>query len=354
MLDEPTNHLDIESIRWLESFLKNNFKGTLVFITHDEDFINNTATHILDLDFGEIRIYHQNNYQAFLKEKALLEEQKRVEVKAIENRIKTLQAFVDKNRAKASKAKQAQSRVKLIEKLSIPDVKKSSRVAGVFNFKLTEPSSNQILSVANISKAYGSKSLFKNLSFLVTRGEKIAIMGVNGAGKSTLIKILLAKTSLDHGIVRWGSNLQLEYFSQDHHEDINQSMSMLDWLGERVSEGEQAIRKCLAQLLFVKDDVDKDVLTLSGGECARLLLAKVMLSKPNVLVLDEPTNHMDLETIEALSLALASFQGTLFIVSHNRYIVNKVAKRVLYFTGDGDVIDHLGDYQSIAMKFNLK
>ncbi len=344
LLDEPTNHLDILSIAWLEKFLKNNYQGLVVFISHDMEFIDNLADYILDVDYGEIRQYRPK-YNRFLEEKQLVVEQKLLEKKGIEAKIADMQKFVDRFKAKASKAAQARSRMKMIEKIEIPDLKNSSRIAPTFNFTTKRTSGKQVVKAVELSKAFKNKQLFKHLNLEVQRGEKIAIMGVNGIGKSTLIKILTGTVQYDEGELTWGHEIHTSYFSQDHHELLNQHISVLNWLYEvTTGSSEQQVRKILGQMLFVKDDVEKDILSLSGGESARLLLAKVILESPNLLILDEPTNHMDLETIEALANALASYSGTLIFVSHNRHFINKIATRILYFEQNHHIIDFKGKY----------
>ena len=351
LLDEPTNHLDILSISWLEKFLKNNYKGLVIFISHDLDFIDNLADFILDVDYGEVREYRPK-YERFLEEKKLIVEQKMVEKKSLEAKIADMQKFVDRFKAKASKAAQARSRMKMIEKIEIPDLKNSSRMAPNFQFTPQRPSGKQVLKAENLSKAFKDKQLFKHLNLEVQRGEKIAIMGVNGVGKSTLIKILTGSVQYDEGTLDWGHEVRMSYFSQDHHELLNEHVSVFQWLND-VTTGctEQHVRKILGQMLFVKDDVEKDILSLSGGESARLLLAKVLLESPNLLILDEPTNHMDLETIEALANALASYTGTLIFVSHNRHFIHKIAKRILYFEQNHNVVDFKGKYHDFALQY---
>jgi len=349
LLDEPTNHLDILSIRWLEKFLKNEFKGLVIFISHDLDFIDNLSDYILDLDYGEIRQY-KGNYNQFLAEKQLIVEQKITEKKSAEAKIADMQKFVDKFGAKASKASQARSRMKMIEKIEIPDIKNSSRVAPGFHFSPKRVSGKQVIKAEGISKSFKTRTLFQGLDFEVIRGEKVAIMGVNGIGKSTLTKIIAGALPPDEGNILPGHEVRMSYFSQDHHELLNTSSTVLDWLHDAVSDAnEQQVRKVLGQMLFVKDDVQKDILALSGGEAARLLLAKVMLESPNLIILDEPTNHMDLETIQALAKALSQFTGTVLFVSHNRYFINKIATRILYFSPDQDIIDYKGKYSAFAL-----
>ena len=349
LLDEPTNHLDIISIQWLEVFLKTSFTGLVIFISHDVEFIDNLADHILDIDYGEIKKY-SGKYQKFLAEKQLIQEQKMVEKKSAEDKVAHLQKFVDRFGAKASKAGQARSRQKMIEKIEVPDLINSSRVAPSFNFAPKRLSGKQVCKIEGLSKSFRDKQLFKQLQFEIPRGDKIAIMGVNGRGKSTLLKILMALIEHDEGSVTWGSEIRLSYFSQDHHELLNRSMSVLEWLNELATGcTEQHVRKVLGQMLFSKDDVDKDILSLSGGESARLLLAKVILESPNVLILDEPTNHMDLETIDVLAEALANYTGTLIFVSHNRYFIEKIATRILYFAD----VEGIEDFKGTYVDFNV-
>jgi ATPase subunit of ABC transporter with duplicated ATPase domains len=346
LLDEPTNHLDILSIRWLEKFLKTEFQGLLVFISHDVDFIDHVSNHILDIDYGEVRSY-KGSYVKFLEAKRLVEEQKAVEKKSAENKISEMQRFVDRFGAKASKAAQARSRMKMIEKVEIPDIKHSSRVAPGFQFTESRPSGKHVLQVEGLAKSFKDKTLFEKIKFQIARGEKIAIMGVNGIGKSTMMKLLAGQLEQDAGEIIWGHEARISYFSQDHHELLKTSMTVLQWLTDETrGANDQQIRKMLGRMLFVKDDVEKDILTLSGGEAARLLLAKVMLELPNVILLDEPTNHMDIESIEALGEALSHYKGTLIAVSHNRHFISKIAKRILYFKPGGVILDHHGKYKT--------
>lgn len=345
LLDEPTNHLDIVSIRWFENYLKNEFPGLVLFISHDVEFIDRLANYILDIDYGEIRQY-SGNYAKFLAEKHLIEEQKLHIKKNIEMKIAEMQKFVDRFGAKATKAKQAQSRLKQIEKieLELPDIKHSSRVTPHFHFKPAHQSGKTILKVKGLSKEFRNKKLFEHVSFELHRGEKLAIIGENGMGKSTLIKILIDKLTPDAGTHEWGHNVEISYFSQDHHDLLNQHMPLLEWLTHESSCPEQQVRKILGQVLFTKDEVQKDILTLSGGEAARLLLARIMLANSNVLILDEPTNHLDLEATEALADSLANFDGTLIFVSHNRHFISKIAKRIIFLSRDKGVQDFKGTY----------
>lgn len=350
LLDEPTNHLDILSIAWLERYLKTEFSGLLLFISHDMEFIDRLADYILDVDYGEIRQY-SGNYQKFLAEKQLIETQKQQEKRSAEEKIAAMQSFVDRFRAKASKARQAQSRLKMIEKIVLPDIKQSSRQAPLIQFKQQRPSGKQVLKVQQLTKHYGEKLVLNNVSFEIQRGEKVAILGANGLGKSTLIKVVLGLVKHETGQFQWGHETQIGYFSQDHHDELNQSMTALEWMNEQLPEkSEQVIRQALGQALFSQDDVKKDILNLSGGEAARLLIARLILTQSNVLILDEPTNHLDLEATEALANALKNFSGTVIFVSHNRHFVNKIAGRILYLT-QKKLQDYKGKYDEFADKF---
>lgn len=353
LLDEPTNHLDIISIHWLEKYLKNEFRGLVLFISHDVEFINRLADHILDIDYGEIREY-SGNYDKFLAEKKLIEDQKLHLKKNVEDKIAEMQKFIDRFGASATRAKQAQSRAKMIEKLEVPDIKQSSRGSPLFNFKPHRPSGKQVLEVKNLSKQFQDKKIFNNISFKVSRGERIAIIGENGIGKSTLIKILLGKISTDEGNFEWGHETHISYFSQDHHDLLNTHMNVLEWLsGQAGNAPEQNLRKTLGQVLFKKDDVGKDILALSGGEAARLLLAKIVLEPANVLVLDEPTNHLDIEASEALANALKNYTGTLIFVSHDRHFISKIANRTLYISHDKKLIDYKGSFVDFERLYDI-
>jgi ATPase subunit of ABC transporter with duplicated ATPase domains len=339
LLDEPTNHLDFISIIWLEKYLKNEFSGLLLFISHDVEFINRLADQILDIDYGEIRQY-SGHYEKFLAEKQLIIEQKLQEKRSVELKIASMQSFVDRFRASANRAKMAQSRVKMIAKMEIPDIKQSSRLSPLFQFKSMRPSGKMVVRVKDLSKNFQEKKLFQQLNFEIKRGEKVAIMGENGIGKSTLIKLLLNTIQSDQGSVEWGYETHISYFSQDHHDLLNQHATVLAWL-EQYAAGisEQSIRKTLAQVLFNKEDVLKDILALSGGEAARLLLAKMVLESANVLILDEPTNHLDIEATEALVTALRIYPGTLLFVSHDRHFINKIADRILFISREKKLQD---------------
>jgi len=350
LLDEPTNHLDIFSIRWLEKYLCSDFNGTIIFISHDRNFLNAVASHILDIDYQELRLY-PGNYEKFIKAKKIAEVQKIKEFKNFERKSAELKAFVERFRAKATKARQAQSRVKQLEKMEVPDVKKTSRISPNLFFEQTRPSGKTVITLKNISKKFGNTEVLKNISFEIRRGEKIAIIGPNGVGKSTLLKIILGKIDLDTGSYEWGHEVRTSYFAQDHQEELKGEISAFDWLYSfATNEKIGVIRGMLGRVLLTGDEANKKLYSLSGGESVRLLFARIMLEKSNILILDEPTNHMDLEGVESLSEALKEFDGTVILVSHYRHLVSNVATRIIELTSTG-VRDYPGNYENYLEKF---
>jgi len=335
LLDEPTNHLDILSIRWLEKFLAA-YKGCALVISHDQRFLDNVATHILDVDYGTITIY-TGNYSAFEVEKRLVRERMEAQKERQEKIIAEKRAFVDRFGAKATKARQAQSRLKQIEKIEVVEVAESSRQAPVFRFVPLRPSGKDVLTVVGLSKAYGDKQVLKNVSVAVRRGERLAIIGPNGLGKSTLLKIAMGRLDADVGRAEWGHEVRPGYFAQDHRDLLDdETTTPLKFIEAACpTESQTYVRGQLGRMLFSGDDANKRVSTLSGGEAARLIFCRLMVEKPNVLVLDEPTNHLDLESIAALVEGLRAFEGTVIFVSHDRWFVSALATRILEVTPDG-------------------
>ncbi|MCC8462484.1 MAG: ATP-binding cassette domain-containing protein [Rickettsia endosymbiont of Ecitomorpha arachnoides] len=350
LLDEPTNHLDIISIYWLENYLKNSFKGILIFISHDLAFLNNVATDILDIDYGEIKLY-TGNYDNFVQEKQIIAAQKLSERNFLEKKIENMQAWVDKFRA-GTRARQSASREKQLEKIELPDIQKSSRISPLFRFKQLRNSGKLVLKIDQITKDFENKQILNKVSFNVLRGEKIIIIGANGIGKSTLLKILMNKISADQGSYEWGYESQISYFAQDHHELLNENISIIDWLKKQSEkETENTIRNTLGQVLFRSDEVNKNILSLSGGEGARLLFAKMMLEKSNILVLDEPTNHLDIESREALKKALIDFEGTVILVTHDRDFAKSIATRIIALSHRKNIVDFKGKYDDYIEKY---
>lgn len=352
VLDEPTNHLDLYSIKWLEDYLKN-FSGTLIVTSHDREFLNAICTHIADVDYGTIKIY-KGNYNQFQQQKVLDRELKEHMLEKHDKRRADLQGFIDRFGAKATKARQAQSKARIVEKLEEEmdalDLIPSSRIYPNLNFEPLRASGVSVVKVKEISKAYGLKKVLHHVSFDIERGERVAIIGPNGIGKSTLLEILNQNQTADQGIFEWGFATRIGYFPQDHAREVNGSLSLLDWLGQFDRDiPQEKVREMLGRVLFSGDTVNQSITTLSGGETARLLLAKIMLQKPNVLIFDEPTNHLDMEAIEELAKALENFDGTLLLVSHNRYFVSRLANRIIEISYQG-VKDFKGTYTEYLEK----
>ena len=334
LLDEPTNHLDILSIRWLEKFLAA-YRGAAMVISHDQRFLDNVVTHVLDVDYETVTEY-PGNYSAFVVEKASVRARKEVQIARQEKIIAEKRAFVDRFGAKATKAKQAQSRLKQIEKIEVEELADSSRRTPMFKFVPERASGRDVISIASVSKAYGAKKVLTNVSLTVRRGERSGVIGSNGLGKSTLLKIIMGNIKADAGKVDLGHAVMPGYFAQEHRELLAGATTPLEYVWTACpSEGTSFVRGQLGRALFSGRDVDKPVSSLSGGECARLLFARISVEKPNLLVLDEPTNHLDMEAIAALIEALATFDGTVIFVSHDRHFVSSLATRILELTPEG-------------------
>jgi ATPase subunit of ABC transporter with duplicated ATPase domains len=349
LLDEPTNHLDILSIRWLEQFLTA-YQGCALVISHDERFLDTVSTHILDVDYGTVTAY-PGNYTAFTAEKAGAQARNEADIARSEAIIAEKRAWVERFGAKATKARQAQSRLKQIEKIEVADHKETSRRAPTFQFTPLRQSGKEVLTVDGVSKAYGPKKVLESVSLVMRRGERVAILGPNGLGKSTLLKIATGNLNADAGAVKWGHETRVGYFPQDHHEVLTDPKTTpLDVVWSLVpTEATSYVRGQLGRVLFSGDDVAKKVGALSGGEAARLVFCSIMVGKPNVLVLDEPTNHLDLEAIHALVQGLRSFEGALLFVSHDRAFVSALATRILEVTEQG-FRDFPGTYEEYLEK----
>jgi ATPase subunit of ABC transporter with duplicated ATPase domains len=346
LLDEPTNHLDILSIRWLEKFLQE-FAGPVVVISHDHQFLDNVSTTILDVDYETVTLY-KGNYTSFLEQKVSDRERREKEIEGRQKEIAHHQKFVDRFKAKASKARQAQSKLRMIEKKAeaLDELPGSSRRYPKFNFVQSRPSGREVLRIRGVKKAYGDNQVLHGVDLLVNRGDRMVILGPNGIGKSTLLKIAVGDTKADAGEVEWGYETRPGYFAQDHHEQIEESARTVEqWLWDYCPGKDRGfVRGHLGMMLFSGDDGEKPLSALSGGEAARLVFSRLALEQPNVLVLDEPTNHLDLEAIEALVAGLRKYEGTLILVSHDRWFVRQLATRVVEITPDG-IRDYLGTYE---------
>lgn len=336
LLDEPTNHLDLESIGWLEDFL-HQYKGTLIVVSHDRHFLNSVTTHIADIDYDTIIIY-PGNYDEMIAAKSSVRARAEDEAKSKEKKIAQLREFVAKFGA-GTRASQVQSRVREIERLQPQDLKKSNIQRPYIRFIPTEKQPGKvILTLTDICKSYGDNQVIKDFSIEIHRGDKIGIIGSNGRGKTTLVKMMAGDMAPDKGNIANGHQVQLSYFPQNHAEIITKKTetNSFDWLRER-KKGiyDQDIRSAMGKLLFGGEDAFKAVATLSGGETARLILAGMMLSDHNVLIMDEPNNHLDLEAVSALAWGLHEYKGTAVVVSHDRDLIDKVANRIIAFEADG-------------------
>ncbi|MDP3276735.1 MAG: ABC-F family ATP-binding cassette domain-containing protein [Deltaproteobacteria bacterium] len=335
LLDEPTNHLDILSIRWLEKFLMA-YRGCAVVISHDQRFLDNITTHILDVDYGTVTKY-TGNYAKFVVQKQAERDRREHEIAKTEAIIAHKRAYVERFRAKASKASQAQSVLKQLEKIEVDELEDSTRRAPHFKFLPERPSGKDVLMVEALSKSYGEKTVLTDVNLTLRRGERLGIIGPNGLGKSTLLRIAVQQLAPDTGRTQWGHEVRVGYFAQDHRDVLSDHNATPLEVMYAVKPGASMgyIRSALGRVLFSNDDVHKTVGSLSGGEAARLVFGTIMAAQPNVLVLDEPTNHLDLESIDALVASLREFDGTILFVSHDRRFVSDLATRILELTPTG-------------------
>jgi ATPase subunit of ABC transporter with duplicated ATPase domains len=358
LLDEPTNHLDIAAINWLEQYLGEH-DGTIILVSHDRHFLNNVCTHMVDIDRQKITIY-TGNYDFFVRASQSAIEAKENENARREARAAELKAFIARFSANASKSKQATSRFKMLEKLAgeMEEILPSSRQYPRFLLKPRKALGKDLLEVEGLSKGFDGKTVLKDLSFMLSGGEKLAIIGPNGVGKSTLLRCLLQAydgedkgdlagrgLQADAGKIVWGKSVLLNYMPQDTKEELSEDRDMVTWLKTWGPQEEiQTIRGYLGRMLFSGEQQEKSVKVLSGGECQRLFLARMMLLGGNTLMLDEPSNHMDLESIEALSKALEEFPGSVIFTSHDQDLIGKVATRILELRPDGSWWDFKGSY----------
>lgn len=348
LLDEPTNNLDINTIRWLEGVL-NARNSTMIIISHDRHFLNSVCTRMADLDYGRLQVY-PGNYDDYMLASTQARERLQAENAKKKAQIAELQAFVSRFSANASKAKQATSRAKQIEKIQLDEIKPSSRQNPYIRFEQEKKLYRLALEVEGVAKGYGEEPLFSGLDLMVEVGERIAVIGPNGIGKTTLLRTLVGEElgglSPDSGVVKWSENAALGYYAQDHAADFAEDMTLLEWMQQWKQDGddEQVVRGYLGRLLFSQKEIDKSVKVISGGEQGRMIFGKLMMQKPNVLVMDEPTNHLDMESIESLNLALENYPGTLIFVSHDREFVSSLATRIIELTPQG-VVNFNGSYE---------
>lgn len=342
LLDEPTNNLDMDTIKWLEDTL-NQRNCTMIIISHDRHFLNSVCTHMADLDYGELRVY-PGNYDEYMTAATQARERLLSDNAKKKAQIAELQTFVSRFSANASKAKQATSRAKQIDKIQLDEVKASSRQNPFIRFEQSKELFRNALVVENLSQGF-EEDLYNKFDAIFEVGERVAIIGENGVGKTTLLNTLAGVLETRTGEYKWSENANIGYYAQDHAHDFEEDMNLFDWMSQWRQEGEdeQVVRSFLGRMLFGQDDIKKSVKVISGGEQGRMLLGKIMMHKPNILLMDEPTNHMDMESIEALNLALENYKGTLFFVSHDRVFVDSLATRILEIK-DGKINDFRGTY----------
>lgn len=327
LLDEPTNNLDIHTIRWLEKILQER-RSTMVIISHDRHFLNAVCTHMADLDYGDIKLF-PGNYDEYMTAATLVRERMQSENAKKKAQIAELKEFVSRFSANASKAKQATSRAKQIDKIKLDEIKPSSRVNPFIRFKQDKKLFRNAVELDAVTMSY-EQTLYSSETFNLEVGERLAIIGENGVGKTTLLRNMMGHEPLSGGAVKWSENVEIGYYAQDHAEDFDSDISVYEWMYQwrKNAEDEQFVRGILGQMLFSKDDIKKSIKVLSGGEKGRMLFGKIMMQRPNVIVMDEPTNHLDMESIESLNLALENYDGTLIFVSHDREFVSSLATRI--------------------------
>lgn len=343
-LDEPTNNLDITTISWLENQLQHH-DGTMVVISHDRHFLNAVCTHILDVDFKKIREF-TGTYDDWYIASTVIAKQAQTDFDKKSKEKEELEAFVRRFSANASKAKQATSRQKKLDKLDIEAISVSSRRDPSIIFKQNKPISKEILELKNVCKSYDGEVVLKDVSFMLEKGDKIALIGANGVGKTTLCEILMENIKPDSGEVNWGATAQISYFPQNTTDLINGDITLYDWLRDFDRDADiSEIRSCLGRMLFNGQEQEKGVQNCSGGEKHRMMLSKIMLERRNFLLLDEPTNHLDLEAIIAMGEGLLAFEGHTICVSHDRELLDAFANRIIEIQEDGTIIDFSGTYE---------
>lgn len=344
LLDEPTNNLDINTIRWLETVL-NERKSTMVIISHDRHFLNEVCTHMADIDYGELRVY-PGNYDDFMTASTQARERLQSENAKKKAQIADLQQFVSRFSANASKAKQATSRAKRLDKIKLDDIKPSSRVSPFIRFNQDKKLHRQALVLENLSHGFDGEVLFENGDMILEAGTRLAVIGENGAGKTTFLRCLIDQITPQTGKIQWAENASIGYCPQDSSSDFDCDLNLFDWMSQwrKPSHDDQIVRATLGRLLFSSDDFLKEVRVCSGGEKNRLLFGKLIMQDDNVLIMDEPTNHLDMESIESLNLALENYPGTLIFVSHDREFVSSLATRIIEIK-DKKIIDFQGTYE---------
>lgn len=343
LLDEPTNHLDLDAIAWLEEFLIN-FNNTVIVVSHDRYFLNKVCTQIADIDYGKIQLY-AGNYDFWYESSQLIIRQMKEANRKKEEKIKELQEFISRFSANASKSKQATSRKRALEKIELEDIRPSSRKYPYIDFKPNRSIGNEVLSVEGLSKTIDGVKILDNLSFTIGREDKVAFVGGNELAKTTLFKILMGEMEPDEGTYKWGVTTTQAYFPKDSSHEFDNEDTIVEWLTQYSEEKDVTyVRGFLGRMLFSGEDGVKKVKVLSGGEKVRCLLSKMMISGANVLVLDEPTDHLDMEAITALNNGLMKFPGVLLFASRDHQVVQTTANRIMEILPGGKLIDKITTY----------
>ncbi|CAM3691662.1 MULTISPECIES: ABC-F family ATP-binding cassette domain-containing protein [Paenibacillus] len=353
LLDEPTNHLDLESIQWLENFLMD-YEGTVIVVSHDRHFLNKVCTHIADIDFGKIQLY-VGNYDFWYESSQLALQLQRESNKKKEEKIKELQAFIQRFSANASKSKQATSRKKQLEKITLEDIRPSNRKYPFINFKPEREAGKQLLTVDGITKSVEGEKVLDNVSFVVNKGDKIAFVGPNSLPKTTLFQVIMGETEAESGEYSWGVTTTQAYFPKDNSAYFDGvDLNLVEWLRQYSKDQDETfLRGFLGRMLFSGEEALKKASVLSGGEKVRCMLAKMMLNGANVLVFDEPTNHLDLESITALNNGLIDFDGTILFTSHDHQFIQTIANRIIEITPSG-IIDRVMSYDEYLESEEIK
>ena len=343
LLDEPTNHLDLPAIEWLEEFLIN-FDNTVIVVSHDRYFLNKVCTHTADIDYGKIQLY-AGNYDFWFESSQLLIKQMKEANKKKEEKIKELQEFISRFSANASKSKQATSRKRALEKIQLDDMRPSSRKYPYIDFRPNREIGNEVLMVENLSKTIDGVKVLDNISFTLGHDDKVAFVGANEQAITTFFRILVGELEPDEGSYKWGVTTSQAYFPKDNTQEFDNDLTITDWLTQ-YSEIKDAtyVRGFLGRMLFPGEDGVKKVRVLSGGEKVRCLLSKMMISGANILILDESTNHLDMESITALNNGLIKFPGVILFTSHDHQFVQTTANRIMEILPDGKLIDKITTY----------
>lgn len=342
LLDEPTNHLDLDAIAWLEEFLIS-FENTIIVVSHDRYFLNKVCTMIADIDYGKIQLY-AGNYDFWYESSQLMVRQMKEANRKKEEKIKELQEFIQRFSANASKSKQATSRKRALEKIELDDIKPSSRKYPYIDFRPNREIGNEVLTVENLSKTIDGEKILDNISFVLNREDKVALVGPNEKAKTVLFKILAGEMEPDGGSFKWGLTTTQSYFPKDNTKDFSGDETIVDWLtGYSENKDATYVRGFLGRMLFAGEDGVKKVNVLSGGEKVRCMLSKLMISGANVLILDEPTDHLDMESITALNTGLEKFKGVLIFSSRDHQVVQTTANRIMEIIG-GSLIDKITTY----------